>query len=262
MTLRFLLLVVAAVLSNQAGTSLAAAAQKKDLYFSFITALSGGSTSSGGIPIIDFALEMINNDSRLLPDYNLQYTTVLDSKVYYYSYSKLQNVVHILNLHGNSKTACKMQCILCSLTPMYMLTLRIIIWIFVLFCSAKVSLHSRAFFSTLTMQLSQPMSLWCAAAALLLLSPLLKSVTTGMYHTYVWRSMFSLHIDLYATLAHTHTHTHTLYTHYRFHLPPALLNWTTENVSRPSFALFPAMSMFLPQWPLLCRSLNGHRWPS
>ena len=129
MTLRFLLLVVAAVLSNQAGTSLAAAGQKKNLHFSFITALSGGSTSSGGIPIIDFALEMINNDSRLLPDYNLQYTTVLDSKVYY-SYSKLQNVVHILNLHGNSKTACKMQCILCSLTPMYMLTLRIISYFF------------------------------------------------------------------------------------------------------------------------------------
>ena len=56
-------------------------AAKKDLYFSFITALSGGSTSSGGIPIIDYALEQINNDSRLLPDYNLNYTTVLDSEV-------------------------------------------------------------------------------------------------------------------------------------------------------------------------------------
>lgn len=54
---------------------------KEQLYFSFITALSGGSTSSGGIPIIDLALEQINNDSRLLPDYELQYTTVLDSKV-------------------------------------------------------------------------------------------------------------------------------------------------------------------------------------
>lgn len=57
------------------------AAAKKDLHFSFITALSGGSTSSGGIPIIDFALEEINNDSRVLPDYNLKYTTVLDSEV-------------------------------------------------------------------------------------------------------------------------------------------------------------------------------------
>lgn len=57
------------------------AAQKKPLHFSFITALSGGSTSSGGIPIIDFALEQINNDSRLLPNYTLQYTSVLDSEV-------------------------------------------------------------------------------------------------------------------------------------------------------------------------------------
>ena len=56
-------------------------AEKKPLYFSFITALSGGSTSSGGIPIIDLALKQINNDSRLLPDYELRYTTVLDSKV-------------------------------------------------------------------------------------------------------------------------------------------------------------------------------------
>ncbi len=54
---------------------------KNDLHFSFITALTGGSTSSGGIPVIDFALEQINNDSRLLPDYNLRYTQVLDSKV-------------------------------------------------------------------------------------------------------------------------------------------------------------------------------------
>ena len=58
-----------------------AANLKKDLHFSFITALSGGSTSSGGIPIIDYALEQINNDSRVLPEYNLQYTTVLDSEV-------------------------------------------------------------------------------------------------------------------------------------------------------------------------------------
>ena len=58
-----------------------AAKEKKQLYFSFITAMTGGSTSSGGIPIIDFALEQINNDPRLLPDYSLNYTTVLDSKV-------------------------------------------------------------------------------------------------------------------------------------------------------------------------------------
>ncbi len=54
---------------------------KKVVHFSFITALSGGSISSGGIPVIDFALEQINNDSRLLPNYTLKYTEVLDSKV-------------------------------------------------------------------------------------------------------------------------------------------------------------------------------------
>ena len=62
-------------------SSVIGVAAKKDLHFSFITALSGGSTSSGGIPIIDYALEQINNDTRVLPDYNLRHTTVLDSEV-------------------------------------------------------------------------------------------------------------------------------------------------------------------------------------
>ena len=60
-------------------------AEKPVLHFSFITALSGGSESSGGIPIIDFALEEINNDSRILPNYTLRYNNVLDSKVHKYS---------------------------------------------------------------------------------------------------------------------------------------------------------------------------------
>ena len=76
-----------------------AAVEKKQLYFSFITAMSGGSTSSGGIPIIDFALEQINNDSRLLPNYTLNYTTVLDSKVYY--------IYFVLHTSFVSKKQCK-----------------------------------------------------------------------------------------------------------------------------------------------------------
>ena len=70
------------ILVSVCSSDLTVAAAKKPLHFSFITALSGGSTSSGGIPIIDFALKQINNDTRLLPEYDLQYTTVLDSEVY------------------------------------------------------------------------------------------------------------------------------------------------------------------------------------
>ena len=54
---------------------------KMELYFSFITSIEGLPTSSGGIPVIDFALEQINNDTRLLSNYTLKYSTVLDSKV-------------------------------------------------------------------------------------------------------------------------------------------------------------------------------------
>ena len=57
------------------------AADKIPLYFSFITSRTGGFISSGAIPIIDKALEQINNHSDILQNYNLQYTTILDSNV-------------------------------------------------------------------------------------------------------------------------------------------------------------------------------------
>lgn len=57
------------------------ASDKDKLYFSFITALTGDSTSNGGIPIIDYAIEEINNNSNILPNYSLHYTKILDSKV-------------------------------------------------------------------------------------------------------------------------------------------------------------------------------------
>ncbi len=56
---------------------------RKELYFSFITALSGDSKSDGGIPVIDLALQEINNDDRILTNYTLNYTTILDSKVHF-----------------------------------------------------------------------------------------------------------------------------------------------------------------------------------
>ena len=55
---------------------------RKELYFSFITALSGDSKSDGGIPVIDLALQEINKDNRILTTYTLNYTTILDSKVH------------------------------------------------------------------------------------------------------------------------------------------------------------------------------------
>ena len=72
------ILLLATVLSR---VDVGAVVAKPELHFSFITALSGGSTSSGGIPIIDYALDQINNDSRVLPSYTLKHTPVLDSKV-------------------------------------------------------------------------------------------------------------------------------------------------------------------------------------
>ena len=56
-------------------------ADKIPLYFSFITSKTGGFISSGAIPIIDKALEQINNRSDILQNYTLQYTTILDSEV-------------------------------------------------------------------------------------------------------------------------------------------------------------------------------------
>ena len=70
-----------ALLLLSIGASLSAA-EKPILHFSFITALSGGSESSGGIPIIDFALDEINNDTRILPNYVLEHSTILDSRVH------------------------------------------------------------------------------------------------------------------------------------------------------------------------------------
>ena len=73
-----------------------ATAANKTLHFSFITAFSGGTSSSGGIPIVDFALEEINNDTNVLNDYELRYPEVLDSKVKCYSIIN----VHVLSYYS------------------------------------------------------------------------------------------------------------------------------------------------------------------
>ena len=55
--------------------------QKTQLNFSYITTKSGTFVSSGGIPVVDLALEQINNRTDILPNYTLSYTTILDSQV-------------------------------------------------------------------------------------------------------------------------------------------------------------------------------------
>ena len=56
-------------------------AEKTVLHFSYITTKSGGFVSSGSIPMVDFALEQINNRTDILPNYTLNYTNILDSNV-------------------------------------------------------------------------------------------------------------------------------------------------------------------------------------
>ena len=78
----WLFICCAAALSACAiANSATATLTKRNLTFSYITTKSGGFISSGGIPVVDLALELINNRTDVLPGYNLAYTTVLDSKV-------------------------------------------------------------------------------------------------------------------------------------------------------------------------------------
>lgn len=59
------------------------AVEKTKLYFSFITALSQemSGVTIGSIPMIDYAMEEINNSSHILPNYTLHYKKILDSTV-------------------------------------------------------------------------------------------------------------------------------------------------------------------------------------
>ena len=56
---------------------------KTKLFFSYITSVtaSGGFIASGAIPVVDWALEQINNNTEVLSNYTLNYTTIHDSKV-------------------------------------------------------------------------------------------------------------------------------------------------------------------------------------
>ncbi len=54
---------------------------KIPLNFSYITTKTGSFVASGAIPVVDLALEQINNRTDILPNYTLSYTTILDSQV-------------------------------------------------------------------------------------------------------------------------------------------------------------------------------------
>lgn len=55
--------------------------EKISLHFSYITTKTGSFVASGAIPMVDLALEQINNSTSILPNYTLSYTTILDSEV-------------------------------------------------------------------------------------------------------------------------------------------------------------------------------------
>ena len=62
---------------------------KTDLFFSYITTKTvkgTGFVASGAIPLVDWALEQINNSSTILPGYHLKYNTIEDSQVLIHSY--------------------------------------------------------------------------------------------------------------------------------------------------------------------------------
>ena len=57
-------------------------ADQREITFMLITSFGRfGYNSSGTLPAADLALEMINNDTNLLPGYRLVYDTVRDSEV-------------------------------------------------------------------------------------------------------------------------------------------------------------------------------------
>ena len=76
----FLICLLYSLLHLSAGTR-SGNEDKKPLHFAYITAITGDFVVSGGIPVVDWSLEMINERDDILQNYTLNYTDVLDSKV-------------------------------------------------------------------------------------------------------------------------------------------------------------------------------------
>ena len=59
-----------------------AAPNSTSIYFSYITSITGAGFRSGGArPVVDLALEQMNNNTDILPNYTPSYRTIRDSKV-------------------------------------------------------------------------------------------------------------------------------------------------------------------------------------
>ena len=63
---------------------------KTPLYFAYITTVTGTITASGGIPLVDMALQEINSRDDILQNYTLKHTEVIDSGVSIYMYTDKQ----------------------------------------------------------------------------------------------------------------------------------------------------------------------------
>ena len=73
-------LVICSLLHLSVGTN-SSNEDKIPLHFAYITTKTGDFLASGGIPIVDWSLEMINERDDILQNYTLNYTDILDSKV-------------------------------------------------------------------------------------------------------------------------------------------------------------------------------------
>ena len=76
----FLIYLLCSLLHLSAGTH-NSNEDKIPLHFAYITTKTGGFVVSGGIPIVDWSLQMINEREDILQNYTLNYTDILDSKV-------------------------------------------------------------------------------------------------------------------------------------------------------------------------------------
>ena len=74
--------------------------EKIQLYFSYITTKTGSFVTAGAIPAVDLALKLINDRTDILPNYTLNYTEILDSRVDLPNlYSRFASKLYLLLVH-------------------------------------------------------------------------------------------------------------------------------------------------------------------